>query len=142
MTALLLANVASTLFMVGLTWFVQVVHYPLFPLVPEDGFPEYHQQHSNRTTYVVLPPMLIEIVTSFALLTDPPGNAQALVITGAGLAAATWLLTALAAAPAHGRIGRQGLDSQLHGRLLRISWARTLVWTAHGGVVLALLAAV
>ena len=30
MDALLLLNVASTLFMVGLIWFVQIVHYPLF----------------------------------------------------------------------------------------------------------------
>jgi hypothetical protein len=30
MVLLLLANVAATLFMVGMIWFVQVVHYPLW----------------------------------------------------------------------------------------------------------------
>lgn len=139
MTTVLLANVAATLFMTGLTWFVQVVHYPLFPLVG-DSFTEYHRSHSNRTTFVVLPPMLVELVTSFLLLLDPPGDATGLVVAGAALAAATWALTALGAAPAHGRIGREGLEPELQRRLLRISWVRTLAWTGHAGVVIALLA--
>ena len=141
MTAVLLANAAATLFMTGLTWFVQVVHYPLFPLVGDDGFPEYHEAHSRRTTWVVLPPMLVELVTSFALLFDPPADRLGLVIAGAALAAATWILTVAAAAPAHGRIGREGLGPDLIGRLLRISRVRTVAWTAHGVVVLALLVA-
>ncbi len=138
MTTVLLANAAATLFMAGLTWFVQVVHYPLFPLVG-DGFTEYHRRHSNRTTFVVLPPMLVELVTSFWLLLDPPGDASGLAVAGAALAGATWALTALGAAPAHGRIGREGLGPDLQNRLLRISWLRTIAWTAHAGVVIAML---
>ena len=34
---LLLLHAAATLFMTGLIWFVQVVHYPLFARVGEDG---------------------------------------------------------------------------------------------------------
>ncbi|MCB0857683.1 MAG: hypothetical protein KDB57_06140 [Solirubrobacterales bacterium] len=139
MTFVLLANVAATLFMTGLTWFVQVVHYPLFPLVGGDGFSEYHQRHSNRTTWVVLPPMLVELITSFVLLNDPPGDELGLAVAGAVLAAATWALTAVGAAPAHGRIGREGLNPELQRRLIRISWVRTVTWTAHAGVVIALL---
>jgi hypothetical protein len=36
--AVLLTCVASTLFMTGLSWFVQVVHYPLFAAVGPDAF--------------------------------------------------------------------------------------------------------
>jgi hypothetical protein len=32
----LLANLAATFFMVGLIWFVQIVHYPLFGQVGRD----------------------------------------------------------------------------------------------------------
>lgn len=140
MTALLLANAAATLFMVGLTWFVQVVHYPLFTSVGEQEFTEYHRLHSNRTTWVVLPPMAVELVTSFALLFDPPAGESGLVVAGATLALGTWILTAFAAA-AHGRIGVQGLSPGLLRRLLAASWIRTLTWTLHGAVVIALLAA-
>jgi hypothetical protein len=34
----LLAHVATTLFMTGLSWFVQVVHYPLLTQVGRCGF--------------------------------------------------------------------------------------------------------
>jgi len=141
-TAVLLACAAATLFMTGLTWFVQVVHYPLFPAVGEDRFADFHRVHSNRTTWVVLPPMLVELITSWALLIDPPADATALVVAGAVLATGTWLLTAFGAAPVHGEIGRQGLSPALAGRLSAFSWARTVCWSAHAAVVLALLATV
>lgn len=140
MTAVLLACAAATLFMTGLTWFVQVVHYPLFPAVGEERFPEFHRIHSNRTTWVVLPPMLVELVTSWVLVVDPPADATALAVAGAALATGTWLLTALGAAPAHGEIGRQGLSPALTRRLMAFSWARTACWSAHAAVVIALLA--
>ena len=37
----LLANVASTLILVGLIWFVQVVHYPQFERVGSAAFADY-----------------------------------------------------------------------------------------------------
>lgn len=140
MTAVLLANAAATLYMVGLTWFVQVAHYPLFSSVGKTEFAEYHRGHSNRTTMVVLPPMLVELVTSFLLLLDPPAGERGLVIAGAVLAVGTWLLTAAAAA-IHGRIGEAGLLPALDRRLAGVSWVRTVVWTAHGIVVVTLLGA-
>ena len=141
MTAVLVAHVVATFSLVGLTWFVQVVHYPLFPSVGRSEFPGYHELHSARTTWVVLPPMLVELVTSFWLLADPPAGERALVVAMAVLAASTWLLTAAAAAPAHGRIGREGLSPLLTRKLIRISWTRTLAWTGHGIVACLLLAA-
>jgi hypothetical protein len=140
-TALLLANAAATLYMVGLTWFVQVVHYPLFPLIGREDFPEYHRIHSSRTTWAVLPPMAIELLTSFALLLDPPGGEDVLVVAGAVLALSTWLLTAAAAA-AHASIGRDGLAPNPVKRLMVAGWMRTLAWSAHGLVVVLLLASV
>jgi hypothetical protein len=139
-TAVLLANAAATLYMVGLTWFVQVAHYPLFSYVGKPEFAEYHRGHSNRTTTVVLPPMLVELITSFLLLFDPPVGERGLVIAGAALAVGTWLLTAAAAA-IHGQIGEAGLLRSLDRRLARVSWVRTVVWTAHGIVVVTLLGA-
>ena len=52
MDAVLLANAASTLFMVRLAWFVDVVHYPLFAEVGEERFARYHEQHKRRTLWV------------------------------------------------------------------------------------------
>ncbi len=139
MEALLIANAAATFFMIGLAWFVDVVHYPLFASVGEDGFRGYHELHSRRTTWVVLPPMAVELATSIALVLDPPGDATVLAAAGAVLAIATWVLTGLGAVPAHRALGEGISESRLR-RLRRADLIRALTWTGHGAVVVALLA--
>jgi hypothetical protein len=140
MTAVLLANAVSTFFMLGLTWFVQVVHYPLFLLVGGDEFPDYHERHSRSTAWLVLPPMTVELLSSILLALNPPSGESGIALAGAVLAVFIWALTALAAAPAHGRIGRNGLDVGSLDHLLSVSWIRTAAWTAHAAVVVLLLA--
>ena len=140
MEAVLLANTASTFFMVGLAWFVDVVHYPLFDAVGNDRFPGYHEQHSRRTTWVVLPVMSIELITSIALAIEPPGDvSRMLALVGAALAIATWALTLGAAVPAHRALGLGFTGARLD-RLRRADLIRALTWTAHGAVVIAMLA--
>ena len=51
-----LTCLASTLFMTGLIWFVQVVHYPLFDRVDPDSFRRYHADHTIATGFVVILP--------------------------------------------------------------------------------------
>jgi hypothetical protein len=65
---LLLANAAATLYMVGLIWMVQVVHYPLLALVSNDRAPEIAREHQRRTGIVVGPAMVVEGVTTLGLL--------------------------------------------------------------------------
>lgn len=139
MEAVLLANAVATLFMVGLAWFVDVVHYPLFAAVGPPDFARYHAAHSRRTTWVVLPTMSVELTTSLALAVDPPGDERVLAVTGAVLAAATWVLTGASAIPAHRGLGK-GFSAEGLRLLRKADLTRALVWTAHGIVVVALLA--
>ena len=140
MSAVLLACAASTLFMVGVAWFVQVVHYPLFEMVGEEGFAVFHDAHSRRTGYVVALPMILELLTSLVLVAEPPGGSTWLAVAGALLAVSIWASTLTLLAPHHGRIGREGLSVGNLARLVRLSWPRTLLWSAHGVVVVAMLA--
>ena len=50
---LFLAHLGSSLYMVGLIWFVQVVHYPLFDSVGDREFPSYEQRHTAECPGVV-----------------------------------------------------------------------------------------
>lgn len=138
--ALLLACTVATLFMTGVTWFVQVVHYPSFPFVGHDRFGDFHEAHSRRTSIVVVLPMVVELLTSLALVAFPPAGSLGLAIAGALLAVAIWATTAVAAS-IHGEIGRQGPEPYLFQRLDRASLVRSLLWTAHGAVVIAMLVA-
>ena len=71
--ALLLANAAATWAMVGVIWFVQLVHYPLFAAHAGDGFRAVMAEHQRRTFRVVFPLMLTELVTSLGLPAVIPG---------------------------------------------------------------------
>ena len=141
MQLVFLAHVAATLFMVGLIWFVQVVHYPLFGSVGRSGFAEYSRAHSRLTGLVVGPPMLVEAGTAVALVIGPPeGVPFSLPLIGLVLLAAVWLSTALLQSPQHTVLGR-GFAADSHRFLVASNWVRTALWTGRGLVVLLMTAA-
>ena len=136
MEYLLLTHLAATLFMVGLIWFVQIVHYPLFSRVGEEKFSLYSEAHSRLTGYVVGPPMLLEAGTALLLaFRRPEGVPLYLVLAGLALVAAIWLSTALLQVPRHTTLG-SGFDGSAWNGLVRTNWLRTLAWSARGIVVL------
>jgi hypothetical protein len=138
---LLLLHAAATLFMTGLVWFVQAVHYPLFARVGEAGFAAYAAAHGARTTWVVGPAMLLEAATAAALVARPPeGVRPSWALAGLALLAVVWLSTFLLQAPEHARLAR-GFDATAHARLVARNWIRTAAWTARSALALALVAA-
>lgn len=136
MTLLLLVHAGATLFMCGVIWFVQGVHYPLFDRVGAERFPGYHRAHSDLTTRVVAPPMMAEALTSAWLATNPPPGCPHPVALGAlGLVIVIWLSTAMLQIPAH-RALEQGFDPVAHRRLVTSNLLRTALWTVRGVVAL------
>lgn len=135
LATVLLVNTAATLFMTGLIWFVQIVHYPLFGAVGQDGFASYEQSHGRLTTFVVGPPMLVEAATAVLLVALRPHWTTYL---GLALLAAVWISTAFLQVPAHNVLG-SGFDATVHSRLVTTNWIRTFAWTARAVLCLALL---
>lgn len=140
MAVLLLLHAGATLLMVGVAWFVQLVHYPLFAAVGEDRYPAYADEHQRRTTWLVAPLMAAEAGTALVLLVDrPDGVAAALPWAGAVALAVVWASTALLQVPRH-KILSGGWDAAAARGLVTTSYLRTAAWTARAGVVLAMLA--
>lgn len=137
-TVLLAVHTASTLAMTGLIWFVQIVHYPLMRRVGVDGFTQYERQHARRTSVVVGPLMLAEMVTAVILTITPPTDGQTLTRIGLGLLAMIWFSTAVLQVPCHRRLER-GYDSEVIRRLVATNWLRTVAWTARAVIALLLL---
>lgn len=136
---IVVAHAAATGVMIGIIWFVQVVHYPLMARVGRDGYPAYQAAHSRRTTIVVAPPMLLELATGVWLALRPsPYFPQSAAWPGLGLLAVVWLSTFFLQVPEHGRLER-GFDPAAHRRLVRGNWVRTVAWTLRGILVLAFL---
>ncbi|MCA8922846.1 MAG: hypothetical protein KDD82_13615 [Planctomycetes bacterium] len=134
--ALLLTQLASTWYMVGLIWLVQLVHYPLMARVGPEHAVSYEQAHVRLMGYVVGPPMLVEaagvvLLAGFGAPWATPLEAW----LGAGLLAGVWATTALCSVPAHTRL-EQAFDPAVHRRLVRTNWIRTALWSARGLLVL------
>ena len=129
-TGVLLAHAASTLYLVGLIWMVQAVHYPLFAQVGEA---------QARISWVVGPPMLVELATAVWLVVRPPPGLPAWAPwLGLLLLALIWLSTAALQVPEHRRL-EVGFDPAAVRRLVRSNWLRTALWTARGALALFLL---
>ncbi|MEO0468791.1 MAG: hypothetical protein AAF206_04155 [Bacteroidota bacterium] len=142
---ILLAHVAATLYMVGLIWVVQVVHYPLFDGVGEAGFADYEARHARSITWIVLPVMMIELLTAIALLAlRPTGGGLAGSIpswtlwVGLVLVLLVWAVTFAVSVPQHAKLA-QGFDARAHQLLVDTNWIRTAIWTLRGFLVLGIL---
>jgi uncharacterized membrane protein len=134
-TIILLTNAAATLFMTGVIWLVQLVHYPLMANVGEAGYREYQQLHEKWITWVVGPPMLIEIVTAVLLLIYGSNQIEPWKIwTGIGLVGVIWLSTALLQVPCHSSLS-DGFNAAAHSQLVSSNWIRTIAWTLRSALV-------
>ena len=130
--AILVVHTASTLVMVGLIWFVQIVHYPLLARFGAETSTSVAEEHQRRTGYVVALPMAVEGVTTLALLADPPSSVWVgWPWIGAVLLAIVLLSTVLLSVPLHARMARAH-DERTGRRLVLTNWPRTIGWTARG----------
>ena len=132
MRMVLLLQFAATWTMVGIIWFVQVVHYPLFAGVGERAFKRYHANHTGRTTRVVGPPMFVEAVASGLLLWHRPAAIPFPAAAGGLLLVILlWASTALVQIPLHEQLGQQ-FDAPAARRLVTTNYLRTAAWSLRG----------
>ncbi len=133
---ILLLNVAATLYMVGLIWCIQIVHYPLFAQVGKESFAAYEIAHSRLITPVVALPMLVELVTAvFLLFRRPSAIELSEVIPGLALVLVIWLSTMFLQVPQHDILS-SGFDATAHQILVDSNWLRTIAWSLRGALVL------
>ena len=136
---LLLAQAGASCAMAGLIWFVQVVHYPAYRLVGAGEFRRYQTHHQRATSWVVGPPMLVELAAAVLLVVQPvPGFHPGWAWTGLGLLGMIWASTAFCQVPLHTRLltGATAADVE---RLVRSNWLRTVGWTLRAALALAML---
>ena len=138
----LLVHAAATWFMLGLIWFVQLTHYPLFDRVQAERFAEFSEtapaaDHAGRRR------------TDVGGISDSPG--VALVSPRRGCrrlrlwraccwSRGLWVSTAAWQVPAHQKLS-QGFDPAVHRRLVLTNWLRTGLWSVRGGLVFYMLMA-
>jgi hypothetical protein len=142
--AVLVLNVLASWTMVGVIWFVQVVHYPLLSVVPVESASAVAVEHQRRTGWVVMLPMTIEGVTTLLLLAMVPAGVAWFVPWLAGIPLAVALgATVLLSVPRHARMASNP-DPTVGRELVTTNWVRTIAWSLRGlvgaGMLLAALA--
>ncbi len=129
-TAALFANTIATAVMVGVIWFVQIVHYPLLAQFGETQSVAVAQLHQQRTGYVVGLPMLIEgLSTLWLLARTPDGVTVLLPWVNAVLLAVALGSTLFLSVPLHAKMAVSHND-ETGRRLVLTNWPRTIAWTA------------
>jgi len=129
MYAIFLTHVFLTLFMLGIIWFVQLIHYPLLSLIEGENFCLYERCHFRRMIYVMSLPMLIEFVTGWWLLYEkiPVGSVWLLRIN-AGLLTVIWLSSFCLQVPMHVKLIKS-FDKHAYRHLVSTNWIRTAAWS-------------
>lgn len=120
-------HAAATLFMTGLIWVIQIVHYPLFAVVGSEQLSEYARRHAARITVIVAPMMLTELITGAWLAAT---RADSISIVAIALLGLIWVSTFCVQVPLHGRIQRG--DASAVPLLSRSNWVRTIAWSVRG----------
>ena len=138
MDLLILSQWLTTGFMTGLIWFVQIVHYPIYVHVGSEKMREYQEFHIRRTTLVVFPAMVLELLGgSLLLVREWQDTAQQPALWGFILLGVIWLSTLLLQIPNHGKIGtarsvtEESKSSELIAirALVKSNWIRTFAWS-------------
>ncbi len=53
--AIFIGHLASTMFMTGLIWIIQLLHYPSYHYIQTEKFSAYQRFHTHQMTYIVGP---------------------------------------------------------------------------------------
>lgn len=129
MPILLLLTFASCLFMTGVIWIIQLVHYPSFNFVSDYWFTDFHHFHTRSITFIVGPVMGIELGTAATLVLFYFSNLEpALNITQLVLVSLTWIITGLRFLPLHEPLGIKN-EPEIVDKLISGNWLRTIIWT-------------
>jgi len=130
----LLIHLFSTIFMTGLCWFVQIVHYPLFRAMKLEDLPHYEQKN-KVTGYITVTVMTVELITGLILVYQ---QFELLYILNIAFLAFIWLSTMVYQVPMHLKLMIVASNETI-SKLIRTNWIRTLGWTIRSGVLMVIL---
>jgi hypothetical protein len=132
--AALVLNLLATWTMVGVIWFVQLVHYPLLAVVPVESASTIAVDHQRRTAWVVMISMTVEGFSTLALMRWVPEGVATWLPWANGVFLAIALgCTVLLSVPRHARMAENPTPT-IGRELVVTNWPRTIAWTICGAL--------
>jgi len=133
---LLLTNLTIALFLSGLIWTIQIVHYPLLLTINENKFANYMKAHQRKITPLVAPLMLAELFFSSWYLCENLWEYTLFSIVQWLLVFLIWVSTFLVQVPLHGKL-INSFDQKACQKLIKTNWIRTICWSLRTFLLLA-----
>ena len=132
MNTLIPLEIFTTLFLTGLIWVIQLVHYPSFYFIERNRFVEFENFHTRSIGFIVAPLMVIELLVGICLCIINPDSLNLIKL---GVVCGVWLVTFLLSVPIHSRLSLKFSAKEV-SRLIKTNWARTILWSIKSTIVL------
>ncbi|MFT5877673.1 MAG: hypothetical protein ACI8SA_001537 [Dokdonia sp.] len=124
MKIIFITHLFASLFMTGLCWFVQIVHYPLFHQIKSIDFAKYEKKNFV-TGFITIPIMVIEFLTGLYLLYN---SATLVYLVNLALLGLIGLSTVFYQVPIHIKLTYNPSIKLIH-KLILTNWIRTISWS-------------
>ncbi|MCZ6671357.1 MAG: hypothetical protein O7C75_00315 [Verrucomicrobia bacterium] len=119
----------STLFMTGVIWYVQVVHYPLLRFIQSEDGKDFADLYKKKSGLIVVPFMLTELVTGILLIGSTWMMQYGYYLwMNLILLLGIWVVTFTVHLPQHKAL-TNSFNSETIRPLVRSDWIRTLIWS-------------
>ena len=120
-------HLIATSMMVAIIWMVQILHYPSFLFVDKQQYKEFQHFHMKKISYIIVPIMLLELFSGFAILFYIE-KAQLSLYASLTLLVLIWVITGLFFTKYHTELSKKYNRNTIL-RLIRFNWIRTVLWT-------------
>lgn len=121
----LVLNQSSALYMFGVIWVIQLIHYPSFASINASAFQNFHNQHTAAMGIIVGPVMVLELLVSAWLLNY---EVNLISVSNFVLVLSLWILTFFVSVPLHNKLA-QTQDLTVIQNLISTNWPRTALWS-------------
>ena len=120
-------HLIATSMMVAIIWMVQILHYPSFLFVDKQQYTEFQHFHMKKISYIIVPIMLLELFSGFAILFYIE-KVQLSLYASLTLLVLIWVITGLFFTKYHTELSKKYNRNTIL-RLIRFNWIRTILWT-------------
>jgi len=117
--------------MCAIGWYVQLVQYPMFHLIPAEHWEKFHRDHATRTGLIVVPAMAIELLSA-AMLVANTGKGLPVALAWIALASALFAIgwTFGVSSLLHQTLSK-GYEEKTVKKLILTNVPRAIAWTIH-----------
>ncbi|MDX2247790.1 MAG: hypothetical protein SF052_13480 [Bacteroidia bacterium] len=134
---LLLTCLSLNLYLTGITWFLQLIHFPLFESVGTNQFHDYHRKFFQKKQFLVLIPTILATLAAFILLwIQPWGTNMVFVKINLGMILAAQAATVILVEPIHKVLSSHGYSDKAIRHLTRVNWIPTFAWTGSSSMII------